>query len=168
MTDPQTVKLRQHLDELAIPYELMPCDPDLADTQVFIEHYEYAVEDCANTIVVKSKSGEEKFAACVVLANCRLDVNHVVRKKLGARKVSFAGAEETQRITGMTVGGVTAIGLPDSLPLWVDSAVMQRENIVLGGSNRSWKILVSSEVFLHTPNTEIVEGLARPIQSSSS
>ena len=114
MTDPQTVKLRQHLDELAIPYELMPCDPDLADTQVFIDHYGYAVEDSANTIVVKSKSGEEKFAACVVLANCRLDVNHVVRKKLGARKVSFAGAEETQRITGMTVGGVTAIGLPDS------------------------------------------------------
>ena len=168
MTDPQTAKLRQHLDELAIPYELMPCDPDLADTQVFIEHYEYAVEDCANTIVVKSKSGEENFAACVLLANCRLDVNHVVRKKLGARKVSFAGTEETQRITGMTVGGVTAIGLPDNLPLWVDSAVMQRENIVLGGSSRSWKILISSEVFLHTTNTEIVEGLARPIQSSSS
>ena len=168
MTDPQTAKLRQHLDELAIPYELMPCDPDLADTQVFIQHYEYAVEDCANTIVVKSKSGEAKFAACVVLANCRLDVNHVVRKKLGARKVSFAGTEETQRITGMTVGGVTAIGLPENLPLWVDSAVMQRENIVLGGSSRSWKILISSEVFLHTPSTEIVEGLARPIQSSSS
>ena len=162
MTDTLKELLEQNLNALQVPYELIPCNPELADTAIFVQHYEYSIEDCANTIVVKSKSGEPKFAACVVLANYRLDVNHTVRKKLEARRVSFAGAEETQNITGMTVGGVTAIGLPDSLPLWVDSAVMDREQIVLGGSSREWKIVTTPSIFNQTSNTEIVAGLANP------
>jgi len=164
MTDHQADKLRQILDSIRVDYELIPCDPELADTPVFVKHYGYALEDCANTIVVKSKTGEKAYAACVVLATCRLDVNHTVRKKLGARRVSFAGAQETQEITGMTVGGVTAIGLPHNLRLWVDSAVRQRQTIVLGGASRSWKIVTRPEIFDHTPNTEFVAGLAKPIE----
>ena len=98
-----------------------------------------------------------------MLAHCRLDVNRTVRKKLRARRVSFAGAEETETITGMTVGGVTPIGLPKDLPLWIDSAVTEREKIILGGGSRSWKIIVSPKIFTLTPNTEIVPGLANPV-----
>ena len=161
----ESVKLLRHrLSALGTPYKLIPCDPDRADTRVFVQHYDYSIEDCANTIVVKSKTGEQKFAACVVLATCRLDVNHTIRNKLKTRKVSFASAQETENLTGMTVGGVTPIGLPDNLPLWVDNAVMNRDEIVLGGYSRAWKIIISPEVFLQIPNTEIVEGLANPIQ----
>lgn len=167
MTDEQKATLVRKLDALQIPYQLIACDPKLADTEIFVKHYDYALQDCANTIVVKSKSGEPKFAACVVLAHCRLDVNHTIRKKLEARRVSFAGAEETQAITGMTLGGVTAIGLPDNLPLWVDSAVMDCKQIVLGGSSRDCKIVTSPCVFNHTSNTEIVTGLAKPIPVAS-
>ena len=167
MTDSAAESLRRQLDALGVHYELIPCDPELADTPVFVQHYAYSVEDCANTIIVKSKTGERKYAACVVLATHRLDVNHMVRKKLGARRVSFAGTEETQQITGMTVGGVTAIGLPDDLPLWVDSAVMDRKTIVLGGASRSWKIITSPQVFERTANTEVVTGLANRISPAS-
>lgn len=158
-------QLLQLLDSYKLDYELLDCDPELADTAVYCEHYGCAIEDCANTILVKSKTGEEKFAACVLLANSRLDVNNVIRKRLGARKASFANAEEAQRITGMTIGGVTAIGLPDSVPLWVDRAVMDRKSIILGGASRSLKIKLSPEFFLNTPNTEIVENLARPFST---
>ncbi len=163
-SDSQADALRRELDALGAPYELIQCDPQLADTAAFVKHYEYALEDCANTIVIKSKTGEKKFAACVVLATHRLDVNNVVRRKLGARRVSFASAEETQQITNMTPGGVTAIGLPLELALWVDSAVLERRTIVLGGASRSWKIITSPDVFARTPNTQIVAGLAKPME----
>lgn len=163
MSDQQKDALVLQLDALNVPYEIFPCDPELADTQVFVKHYDFELEDCANTIIVKSKTGEQKYAACVVLATHRLDVNHTIRKKLSARKVSFAGAEETMRITGMTVGGVTPIGLPDGLPLWVDSAVMERLVIVLGGASRAWKISVTPKLFELLPNAEVVQGLAYPI-----
>ena len=161
--DDQELRLIGALDALEVDYELLPCDPEIADTNTYCKHTGCELADCANTIVVKSKTGEEKFAACVVLATTRLNVNNIVRKRLGARKASFAAAHETQRITGMTIGGVTPIGLPSSLPLWVDQAVMERDMIILGGSSRSLKLRLSPRVFLRTANTEVVEQLASPI-----
>ena len=90
-------------------------------------------------------------------------MNHTVRKKIGARKVSFAGAEETLALTGMDLGGVTPLCLPPDLPLWIDAEVMRRPYIILGGGNRASKIRVTPEIFRLTPNTEIVEGLALPV-----
>ncbi len=141
-------------------YELFPCDPALADTAAFCAAYGFAMEDSANTIVVVGKSTPPVYAACLVLATHRLDVNRVVRARLGTRKASFASPEETRALTGMEIGGVTAFGLPDTLPLWVDAAVMRRERIVLGGGSRSWKVLAPPSILLTIPHAEVVEGLA--------
>ncbi len=152
--------VRQHLAGQPVPYEIVECDPELADTAAFCAAYGYALEDSANTIVVAGKSTPPVYAACVVLATTRLDVNRTVRGRLGVRKASFAAAEETATLTGMMIGGVTVFGLPPELPLWVDSRVMGRERIVLGGGSRSCKVLAPPAVLLALPNVEVVEGLA--------
>jgi prolyl-tRNA editing enzyme YbaK/EbsC (Cys-tRNA(Pro) deacylase) len=141
-------------------YELFACDPALADTAAFCAAYGFALEDSANTIVVVGKSDPPVYAACVVLATHRLDVNRVVKQRLGTRKASFASPDETRELTGMAIGGVTAFGLPEGLPLWVDAAVMDRERIVLGGGSRSWKVIAPPSILLTLPNMAIVEGLA--------
>ena len=153
--------VRAAMEACGLDYEIMECDPELADTAVFCAHYGHAMEDSANTILVKSKTGEEKFVACVLLATTRLDANKTIRKKMGVRKVSFADPAETRRITGMDLGGVTPPGLPADLPLWVDARVMARPFIILGAGTRAAKIKVSPEYFPPLPNVEIVEGLAR-------
>lgn len=148
------------MDAVGVEYGILDCEPEFADTAVFCARYGHAMEDSANAILVKSKTGVERFVACVVLATTRLDVNRTVRKRMGARKVSFAGPEETVRITGMELGGVTPPGLPSDLPLWVDSRVIERPFVILGAGTRSAKIKVRPGYFLRLPQTEIVEGLA--------
>jgi prolyl-tRNA editing enzyme YbaK/EbsC (Cys-tRNA(Pro) deacylase) len=148
-------------------YELFACDPELADTAAFCAAYGFAMEDSANTIVVIGKSNPPLYAACVVLATHRLDVNRVVKQRLGTRKASFASQDETRALTGMAIGGVTAFGLPDGLPVWVDAAVMARERIVLGGGSRSWKVIAPPSILLTLPGVEIVEGLANPLEPMS-
>ena len=143
-------------------YELFACDPALADTTAFCAAYGFALEDSANTIVVVGKSTPPVYAACIVLATHRLDVNHAVRDRLGTRKASFASPDETRAITGHEIGGVTAFGLPDGIPLLVDAAVMARPRIVLGGGSRSWKVIAPSSILLSLPNAEVVDGLANP------
>ena len=143
-------------------YELFPCDPALADTAAFCAAYGFDPADSANTIVVIGKSDPPVYAACVVLATHRLDVNRVVKQRLGTRKASFASPEETRDLTGMEIGGVTAFGLPDGLPLWVDAAVMERGRIVLGGGSRSWKVLAPPSILETLPNVEVVADLAAP------
>ena len=142
-------------------YELFPCDPELADTAAFCAAYGFAPEDSANTIVVVGKGNPPVYAACVVLATHRLDVNRAVKGRFG-RKSSFAAAEETKALTGHEIGGVTVFGLPAGLPIWVDGAVMDRPRIVLGGGSRSWKVIAPSSILLTLPNVEVVEGLANP------
>jgi prolyl-tRNA editing enzyme YbaK/EbsC (Cys-tRNA(Pro) deacylase) len=161
MTDPAELSVRRQLDELGIGHEVVACDPALADTAAFCEAYGYAPEDSANTIVVAGKSTPPVYAACVVLATTRLDVNGVVRRRLGARKASFASADETREMTGMLIGGVTAFGLPAQLPVWVDAAVMGRERIILGGGSRSCKLLVAPAALLKIPTAEVVDQLAK-------
>lgn len=161
MTDEETrAWLEGHLRALGQPYELFPCDPALADTAAFCAAYGFAPGDSANTIVVIGKSEPPRFAACVTLAPFRLDVNRTVRDRLGTRKASFAPADATATLTGMQIGGVTVFGLPAGLPIWVDSRVMDRERIVLGGGSRSWKVIASPEILRALPGVEIVEGLA--------
>lgn len=160
--DPQ---VRSALEAIDIPWEIIACDPALADTADFVKAYGYALEDSANTIVVIGKSDPPRYVACVVLANTRLDVNRAVKRKLGAR-ASFASADDVARTTGMTLGGVTPIGISD-IPIWVDARVMTRDKIILGGGNRSCKILTPPSIFLALPNAEVVEGLATEINAAA-
>ena len=146
--------MRRRLDELAVPYEIIPCDPALADTAAFCATYGYALEDSANTIVVIGKSDPPRYVACVVLATTRLDVNRAVRQRLGIRRVSFASAEDTRQITGQEIGGVTVFGLPPELSIWVDSRVMERERIILGGGSRSFKVLAPPTILRALPGVE--------------
>jgi len=153
--------IRRFLDQSGTQFEVLPCAPEYADTAAFCAHYGASLANSANAILVKSKTGVEKFALCVLLATDRLDANRVVRKKLGARKLSFASADETRRITGMEIGGVTPLALPPDLPIWIDSAVMDCAYLLLGGGNRSSKLKVDPAVLLRQPSAEVVAGLAR-------
>ena len=117
------------LDEAGTDYEVLECLPELADTAQFCEHYGFELSESANTILVAGRVADDAtppVAACVVLADTRLDVNKVVRKRLGVRKASFASAEVTAVMTGMLIGGVTPVALPDSVPVWIDAAVRRR------------------------------------------
>lgn len=157
-------RLEAALAPLGGAWELFPCDPSLADTAQFCEAYGFALDDAANTIIVVGKADPRRYAACIVLAPHRLDVNRTVRDRLGTRKASFAGADETRDLTGMEIGGVTPFGLPADLPVWVDAAVMARERIVLGGGSRSWKVLAAPSLLLDLPLVVIVDGLAGPLR----
>lgn len=158
--------LLEQLAATGVDHEIVPCDPDLADTAQFCEAYGYSMDDSANTIVVIGKSDPAVYAACVVLASTRLDVNKVVRKRLGVKKASFANGDDTVEITGMQIGGVTPFGLPDDLPIWVDARVMERDRIILGGGSRDRKVLAPPAV-LTAIGAEVVDDLAKPPSTES-
>ena len=154
-------RLEAVLAPLGVPYELFACDPSLADTAAFCAAYGFAPEESANTILVIGKSDPPRYAACVVLAPDRLDVNRAVRDRLGTRKASFAPADATREITGMEIGGVTVFGLPPDLPIWVDGRVMDRQRIVLGGGSRSWKVIAPPTILEALSQVSVVDGLAK-------
>lgn len=151
----------EQLEALGSQYTVVPCDPELADTAAFCEAYGYSTDASANAIVVVGKAEPAVFAMCLVLATTRLDVNKVVRKKLGAKKCSFASADQTIELTGMQIGGVTPFGVTSEIPLWIDSRVMQRDQLIVGGGSRDRKLLVPPATLAMHPMAEVVENLAK-------
>lgn len=152
------------LNRLGILYDEMDCDPALADTTAFCEAYGIPLDQSANAILVASRKPEGHNAVCVVLATTRLDVNGVVRRKLGVRKVSFASADLTKDLTGQEIGGVTIFGIPDSLPIWVDSRVFDHDWVVVGAGSRSAKIKLDPAQLRELDRYEVVEDLAKDFE----
>jgi prolyl-tRNA editing enzyme YbaK/EbsC (Cys-tRNA(Pro) deacylase) len=145
-----------------VPHEVMECDPALADTAAFVAAYGVPAERSANTIVVASKGADPSYVACLLLATTALDVNGVVRREMGVRKASFAGADAVRALTGMEIGGVTPFGLPHDVPLLIDARVMEPEWVLVGGGNRSSKLRIAPSAIGNLPNARVVEGLAAP------
>jgi prolyl-tRNA editing enzyme YbaK/EbsC (Cys-tRNA(Pro) deacylase) len=154
--------VRTALEAVAVEYDVMACDPDLADTAAFVEAYGIPLDRSANTILVSSKGAEPISVACVLLATTSLDVNNVVRREMGVRKASFARADPTRELTGMEIGGVTPFGLPADLPIYVDARVMEPDWVILGGGNRSSKLRIDPSALTRLPAVRVVEGLAVP------
>jgi len=156
-------RVSEVLAGLGLPHEVIRIDPAYADTAQFCERYGFPMEQSANTIIVGSKKEPRQYAACVVKATTRLDVNHTVRKLMGVPRLSFATGDETMVLTGMMIGGVTVFALPPGLPIYVDEALMSCPYVILGGGSRSTKIRIAPEVFTRLAGTRIIAGLAAPL-----
>ena len=149
--------IRQH----GLKVEVLECDPNLADTAAFCQHYKFTPEHTCNAIVVAGKSNPVKYVCCVILATCKLDVNKTVSNLLEVKRCSFATGAQTIETTEMQIGGVTPIGI-DNMPVVVDSAVMDSETVILGGGNRATKLLIKPSELTKLPNAQIIKGLGLP------
>ena len=132
-------------------------DPGLADTAEFCEHYDIGLNISANCVVVEARRAERVwYAACLVLATTRADVNGVVRKHLGARKISFAPMDTAVSLTGMEYGGITPVGLPADWPILVDENVVNKEHVIIGSGIRGSKLLVVTDLLARLPTAEVL------------
>lgn len=135
--------------------EVAPIDAELADTAAFCATYRVPLENSANCVIVAGRRGEvTTYAAVMVLATDRADVNKTVRKHLDVRKISFAPQQQACDLTGMEYGGITPVGLPAGWPILVDSHVIAAGDVVIGSGLRSSKVLVSGDRLLKLPGAQ--------------
>ncbi|MER7758121.1 YbaK/EbsC family protein [Streptomyces sp. NPDC097619] len=137
-------------------------DPAVADTAAFVDRYgQGLLAASANCVVVAAKrGGEVSYAACLVPSAARADVNGVVRRRLGARKVSFAPMDTAVGLTGMEYGGITPVGLPSDWPLLVDASLSGIPYVLVGSGRRTGKLILPGGAFGQLPSAELVPDLA--------
>ncbi|MFC4535539.1 YbaK/EbsC family protein [Sphaerisporangium dianthi] len=153
LADPVARAVQTVTGEVAVA----PIDPELADTAAFCERYGVALEESANCVIVAAKrGGETRYAAVMVLATMRADVNGVIRRHLDARKTSFAPQQDAVAMTGMEYGGITPLGLPDDWPVLVDAEVARQPLVVIGSGIRGSKLALSGEALGRLKGAEVV------------
>ena len=150
-------------DQLAAAVRVAAIDPALADTAAFCAAYGVLPEESANCVIVAGKRGPDlRYAACVLLATTRADVNGIVRRRLEARKASFAPMDTAVALTGMEYGGITPVGLPEEWPVLIDSRVIAVAAVIIGSGIRGSKLALPGSLLSTLPNAEVVEGLGQP------
>lgn len=133
-------------------------DEALADTAAFCEQYDIGPDVSANCVVVEAKRADKVwYAACLILATTRADVNGTVRRHLDARKISFAPMDVATTLTGMTYGGITPIGLPSDWPILIDKRVDSTDEVIIGSGIRRSKILVPGSLLASLPNATVLD-----------
>ena len=153
--------VRKALDDAGADYEVLACEPHLADTAEFCAHYGISAEEACNAILVVLKTTPRRYVACLVRADTRLDVNHKVSELTGVKRLSFAASEETAELTGQLIGGVSIAGLPAGIPVYIDQRVMERSRVIIGGGNRHSKARLAPGELLKLPNASVVD-IANP------
>jgi prolyl-tRNA editing enzyme YbaK/EbsC (Cys-tRNA(Pro) deacylase) len=149
------------LELMRDPVLVADIDPEVADTAEFCARYGVDMTESANCVVVAGRRGDSvRYAACLVLATTRADVNGVVRRRLDARKASFAPMADAVELSGMEFGGITPIGLPARWLILVDPAVLAAGTVVIGSGVRRSKLALAGPSLLTLPGAELVEGLA--------
>ena len=159
MTDSSILheKVRTSLDDAGITYEVLACEPELADTAEFCAHYGIPPEEACNAILVVLKTTPRRYVGCLVRADTKLDVNRKVSSLTGVKRISFASAEETAELTGMLIGGVSIAGLPTDIPLYIDERVMESSQVIIGGGNRHSKARLAPSELLKLPNATVAD-----------
>lgn len=155
-------KVQKAVDKHQLNIKIFECDPEFADTANFCQKYGFSPSQSANTILIVNKKDLDQLVVCVVLGDYRLDVNKKVCELMNTKRASFASAEQTVEATDMMIGGVVAVGI-ENLPIYVDSNVMEKNEVVMGGGNRSSKIVLDPKELLKLPNLSVVVGLANKI-----
>jgi prolyl-tRNA editing enzyme YbaK/EbsC (Cys-tRNA(Pro) deacylase) len=150
----------------AVDVEVAEIDPALADTAAFCERYGVLPAESANCVIIAAKrGGQTSYAACVVAATTRADVNNLVRRHLDARKASFAPVEAVTAAAGMEYGGITPVGLPAGWPVLVDEAVAKTRSVIVGSGIRGSKLRLPGAVLAGLAEAEVLPGLGIPVNS---
>ncbi|HZU58553.1 MAG TPA: YbaK/EbsC family protein [Actinocrinis sp.] len=158
---PTAKALAEHAATLPLPeIQVGAIDPALADTAAFCAEYGVGLDESANCVVVAAKrAGQTTYAACLVLATTRADINGLARRHLGARKISFAPMDEAVELTGMEYGGITPVGLPADWPILIDAAVAAAPRVVVGSGIRGSKLWLPGLALTLLPGAEVLPGL---------
>ena len=136
--------------------ELFECLDEFSDTQNFCDHYGHNIEDSCNAILIKSKKPEEFYTMFCVLGSSRLDVNHKAKQAMESKKVSFASKDEAESVTHQIYGGISPLGLPQEIKIFVDRKVLEREKIFIGAGNREFKFFLSPEALIELTGASVL------------
>lgn len=137
-------------------------NPEYMDGIKLCEHYNIDVKMGVNCLVCECKRGENKsHVALLVPTGFKYNMSTTVRKYTNSRMVSVASLEYVIEQTKMEYGSINPIGLPKEWKIFIDSMVLEVEQIICGSGLQKSKLSLPSKYLLKLNNVEILENLAK-------
>jgi Cys-tRNA(Pro)/Cys-tRNA(Cys) deacylase len=129
------------LEQHNIPYEALEYPDDLRDAEQIAEVLGIPPELVYKTLVVEPEGGSKPFLV-MMASNRRLDLKKLAQVS-GQKKVRMAAHKDAEALTGLKVGGISALALMQKQwTVYLDKPAADLEHILISGGQRGVQLRV--------------------------
>ena len=128
------------LERQKVPYAVYLYDDNLRDAEAVAQDIGLDPSEVFKTLVVTRPSGKPYLV--MIPANRQLDLKKFARE-VGEKKVRMAGHREVEDLTGLQVGGISALALLNrNFVICLDSDANDHERICVSAGRRGLQLRV--------------------------
>lgn len=144
------------LEQMGIPFSLCEYEVDPSDlaAETVAAKVGYPPEQVFKTLVVHGD--RHGYAVAVVPGNWELDLK-AMAKATGDRKVEMIPLKDVQPVTGYIRGGVTALGMKKTFPVWVDETMELWDEVCVSAGMRGMQIVIAPKDYIGAVNAKVAE-----------
>lgn len=144
------------LEKHNVRYEVVEYPDSLRDAEAIAEVLGVPPHLVYKTLVVEPLSGGKPCLA-MIAANRILDLKKVAAV-VGVKKVTMATHDDAERLTGLKVGGISALALTHkNWAVYLDKPAMELEHILMSAGQRGLDLRVPTSALLHVIRAKVVE-----------
>ncbi len=143
------------LDKRGIPYEVYTFSPDIHSATGVAEATGFSLDEVYKTVVLTRPSGKALLA--VVPGDAKVDVRKVAAA-LGEKKVAVASHRDAEAITGLQVGGISALALLHKrFEVYVDRSALSHERFLVSAGKRGINLRMSPQDFIRVVGARVID-----------
>lgn len=145
------------LDGKRVPYEVLTYPDDLRDAEEIAILLDLATDSVYKTLVVLPPEAGKKPMLVMVPSDVHLDLKKLAAAT-GAKKLKMATHREAEHLTGLQVGGISALALLNrGFAVYLDSSAKGKERICISAGKRGMQLRVATEAIVKITNARWVD-----------
>ena len=144
------------LEARRIPYEVFNYDRRIRDARQVAESVGLPESSVFKTLVVQVPSSRKPILV-MLPSNTTLNLK-VLAKSLGEKKAALASQAEAERMTGLQVGGISAVALMQkNWDVYLDQRGNELEHIVISAGQRGIQLRVAAAALIKLLGCKMVD-----------
>jgi Cys-tRNA(Pro)/Cys-tRNA(Cys) deacylase len=144
------------LEQNKIPYEVVAFSDELRDAEVIAEVLGIPPYRVYKTLVAEPEGGSKPFLV-MLAANRRLNLKRLAQAA-GVKKVRMAAHKDAEAMTGLKVGGISALALTHKhWTVFLDKPAAEMEHILVSGGQRGVDLRVPVSALVRLTRARIAD-----------
>ena len=146
------------LEARKVSFETYTFDPDIHSADGVAEVLGLPAHQVYKTLVVVRPKGKPLLV--MVASDRELDLKRLARA-VGEKKLSMASYKETESLTGLQVGGISALALINlGFDVYIDRAAVELSHILVSAGSRGTDLMLSVEDLIRVTRAKLVQATA--------
>lgn len=144
------------LEQHKVPYEVVEFSDELRDAEIIAETLGMPPYMVYKTLVVEPEGGNKPFLV-MLAANRRLNLKRVAQAA-GVKKVRMAAHKDAEAMTGLKVGGISALALTHkNWMVFLDKPATEMQHILVSGGQRGVDLRVPVNALITITRARIAD-----------